>query len=301
MAKGPHNRSRRQETRPTPAALYELIRSCRLALNVYAVLRMLAAGKRQCCCTRKTIREKTGMNVKTVSKVMGALADAGWIKLDYGTRPSENRKWYRITFPFDELLWGVSTPIPRRPRPKKTRTSKRKPRTHQMGRSEATAEPAGSPDTAGSPQTHLAGSRDRATAQLAGPTAPDTPSGPSDQELGRRDASLDPSNGSKGNVPLDPPVGSHSLERAGGVPPPSPTLRCGGDGGTPQYAQRLAEGSREQPTHADGTAGDTGNIARRIAEIIAMIGSEARDTPDGGQSTGSTQAEEAPSTDEGGG
>ena len=293
MAKQRRSRRKRRSAKKSPASACELIKTYRPALLVYAALWELAAGKRQYQGTRQTIRDKIGVNIKTISNAMRVLAEAGWIKLGYGSRPDQARKWYRVTFVSDEFLPGTSSPTAPKPPCRKTPTSKRRPKTRQTGRSEEAAKPASPPSTAVLPGTHAAGPREGQPARSAERNVRHETNPPAYRQTGQRDASLDPSNGSKGSVPLDPPGGSYSLERVGGAPPsPRPPLRCGGAEGTPLQAQGLVEGvdqlvylpdrSAARNTVAGvGGSADGRQTADTIDEIIATIGSESPGDPEG--------------------
>ena len=80
-----------------PWPLDSLLKANRNAAGVYLALRWLAGKKRCLATTRRRIAEICPMHEDTISKAMRALADAGWIVLNYGR--AGGKQWYRVSFP----------------------------------------------------------------------------------------------------------------------------------------------------------------------------------------------------------
>lgn len=220
----PRRRRRRRKKTPPPLPLTDLIKKYRLAFVVYGVLREMAGSKRQLNRTRRKLAERCGMDKKTISRAVSVLHDAGWIIREYGSRPEQNRKWYRITLAFDEFLPLVSAT------------------SHSCVNSSAK-----------SPQAAADG------ADGNGQTAPQATSPPKTHATDPSAVTSDPSNGSKGCAPLDPSDGSNSLERVVGGGPPSapPTLRCGLAEGTPRKSRQSMAAWDELPVISDEANGAT--------------------------------------------
>lgn len=67
------------------------------AITVYAAVRWLAGDRRQISPTRSQIADVCYRSERLVGAALGALHEAGWIRLNYGR--DGKRTWYRISFP----------------------------------------------------------------------------------------------------------------------------------------------------------------------------------------------------------
>ncbi len=80
-----------------PWPLPKLLERDRNAATVYAAIRWLAGNSRRLGATRERIAAVCGLYRDTISAAMHALAEAGWLTLNYGRQGV--RTWYRLSFP----------------------------------------------------------------------------------------------------------------------------------------------------------------------------------------------------------
>lgn len=270
----------------SPLLASEVIKTYKPALLVYAALRELAGGQRQFRGTRRTIAVLIKMDLKTITKSIKVLAEARWVQVSYGTRPAQARKWYRITFASDDFLPYATVSVPARSPGQKPVSDRGRPKTRQKAARAIRLRPTQGLPVPRVPETHAVVARAlelRPTGDQEGVIAANDPK---DHETDPRDLSLDPPNGSKGTLPLDPRRGSYSLKRVGGAPPgPPPALTLGSGPGTRPDIQGLgsAEASPQsnpcstpqQPAEAVHTG--NGDISTGIEAIIASLGADAGD------------------------